>query len=96
MDKIEHDILEQDNPSQYYEDILELADHYAQFQKAVSYGYIRQDIRKIEELNSFLNKFKKSTYRDDAYYVLANEYVDAGENQNALEKYDFCSCLIPE
>ena len=62
---------------------------YALFQKAISYGYIRQDARKIEELNLFLNKFTKSTYRDDAYYVLANEYVDAGENQNALEKYDF-------
>ena len=62
---------------------------YAQFHKAISYGYIRQDTRKIEELNSFLNKFSKSTYRDDVYYVLANEYVDIGENQNALEKYDF-------
>ena len=62
---------------------------YAQFQKAISYGYVRQDSQKIEELNSFLNKFPKSTYKDDAYYILANEYVEAGENQKALEKYDF-------
>jgi len=62
---------------------------YAQFQKAVSYGYIRQDAKKIKELNTFLRRYKKSAYKDDAYYVLANEYVDANQTQKALEKYDF-------
>ncbi|AOW21735.1 tetratricopeptide repeat protein [Urechidicola croceus] len=62
---------------------------YAQFQKAVSHGFIRQDDKKITELNTFLNKYPKSSYRDDAYYVLANEYVDAGENTKALEKYNY-------
>ncbi|OIQ36245.1 MAG: hypothetical protein BM563_11170 [Bacteroidetes bacterium MedPE-SWsnd-G1] len=61
---------------------------YAQFQKAVSYGYIRQDDRKIEELNTFIRRYPKSTLQDDAHYVLANEYVDANENRLALETYD--------
>ncbi len=62
---------------------------YAQFQKAVSYGYIRQDAKKIEELNSFLSKYTRSKYRDKAYYVLANEYVDANAYDQALENYDY-------
>jgi len=62
---------------------------YAQFQKAVSYGFIRQDQKKIDELNSFLTNYPKSKYRDDAFYVLANEYVDANETDKALEKYDY-------
>lgn len=62
---------------------------YAQFQKAVSYGYIGQDEQKIEELITFLRRYKKSAYKDDTYYVLANEYVDANETELALEKYDY-------
>ena len=62
---------------------------YAQFQKAVSYGFIRQDQKKIDELNTFLTKYPKSKYRDDAFYVLANEYVDANKTDKALEKYDY-------
>ncbi|PHR69587.1 MAG: hypothetical protein COA67_09235 [Lutibacter sp.] len=62
---------------------------YAQFQKAVSYGFIRQDQQKIDELNMFLTNYPKSKYRDEGYYVLANEYVDANETDKALEKYDY-------
>ncbi|MDC9721768.1 MAG: tetratricopeptide repeat protein [Urechidicola sp.] len=62
---------------------------YAQFQKAVSYGYIGRDEQKIEELITFLRRYKKSAYKDDTYYVLANEYVDANETELALEKYDY-------
>ena len=62
---------------------------YAQFQKAVSYGFLRQDERKIEELNKFIRKYKKSKYSDDAYYVLANEYVDANQTNLAIENYDY-------
>ncbi|MCF6279182.1 MAG: tetratricopeptide repeat protein [Flavobacteriaceae bacterium] len=62
---------------------------YAQFQKAVSYGFIHQDQKKIDELNTFLTKYPTSKYRDDGYYVLANEYVDANEIDKALEKYDY-------
>ena len=61
---------------------------YAQFQKAVSYGYIRQDDRKISELNTFIRRYPKSNYQDDAHYVLANEYVDANQSSEALKTYD--------
>ena len=75
-----------------YEKIVQLKTPdagYAQFQKAVSYGFIRQDQKKIDALNTFLTEYPTSKYRDDGYYVLANEYVDANENDKALEKYDY-------
>ena len=75
-----YDIIVKNNPKE--------AD-YAQFQKAVSYGFIRQDNKKIEELKTFIRRYKKSAYKDDAYYVLANEYVDANLTDKALEKYDY-------
>lgn len=62
---------------------------YAQFQKAISLGFIHQDAKKIAELNTFISKYPTSKYRDDAYYVLANEYVDANKNNEALKKYDY-------
>ncbi len=62
---------------------------YALFQKAICYGFIRQDTKKIATLNTFLSDYPRSKYRDDAYYVLANEYVDANQTNKALEKYDY-------
>lgn len=62
---------------------------YAQFQKAISYGFIRQDKRKIEELVIFIQNYPKSTYQDDAYYMLGNEYVDANNFSKAIEKYNY-------
>ncbi|MBV1888531.1 MAG: tetratricopeptide repeat protein, partial [Urechidicola sp.] len=40
-------------------------------------------------LNTFLSTYNRSAYRDDTYYVLANEYVDANETELALENYTY-------
>ncbi len=61
---------------------------YADFQKAMSYGYIGQGNTKIQELNSFINKYTKSSLRDDAMYELANSYVKDNQNDKAIAMYD--------
>jgi len=61
---------------------------YAQFQKAISYGLVGNSNAKINELVAFLNKHGRSTYRDDAFYVLGNSYIEKGQNQLAIESFD--------
>ena len=61
---------------------------YADFQKAMSYGYIGQGSTKIQELISFINTYTKSSLRDDAMYELANSYVKANQNDKAIAMYD--------
>lgn len=48
---------------------------YAAYQKAISYGFVARNEKKIEELNSFIKNFPKSQLRDDALYELGNTYV---------------------
>ncbi|MFK5959173.1 MAG: tetratricopeptide repeat protein [Lutibacter sp.] len=75
----------------YYNKAIEIngidAD-YAQFQKAISYGLINKENNKITELNSFLNTHLKSTYRDDALYILGNSYMKKNETNLALESFN--------
>ncbi|MBP1222808.1 tetratricopeptide repeat protein [Flavobacterium sp. 1355] len=61
---------------------------YAQYQKALSYGFMSRNDKKIEELNNFLLMYKKSSYRDDALYELGNTYVAQKKNDQAIKTYD--------
>lgn len=61
---------------------------YAQFQKAISYGFMSKNEKKIDELNNFLQMYKKSEYRDDALYELGNTYVAEKKNDQAIKTYD--------
>ncbi|TPG41662.1 tetratricopeptide repeat protein [Flavobacterium pectinovorum] len=61
---------------------------YAQFQKAISYGFMSKNDKKIDELNNFLQMYKKSEYRDDALFELGNTYVAEKKNDQALKTYD--------
>lgn len=61
---------------------------YANFQKAISYGFLGNDTKEIDELNNFLNYNPRSSYRDDAYFELANTYVKVGSEQLGLQTYD--------
>ncbi|WP_316633193.1 tetratricopeptide repeat protein [uncultured Flavobacterium sp.] len=61
---------------------------YAQFQKAISYGFMSKNDQKINELNNFLQMYKKSSYRDDALFELGNTYVAEKKNDQALKTYD--------
>ncbi len=61
---------------------------YASFQKAMCYGFVGRNDKKIDDLNSFLQMFPKSMYRDDALYELANTYVAVNKQDLALQTYD--------
>ncbi|MCX7550563.1 tetratricopeptide repeat protein [Xanthomarina sp. F2636L] len=60
---------------------------YAFFQQAISYGYEGKASKKITELEAFLQKYPKSTLRDDAMFELGNSYVKANEDVKALKIY---------
>ena len=60
---------------------------YAAFQKGISYGFVQKNDRKIEDLNSFIQKYPKSQYADDALYELGNTYVAEGQQTKALASY---------
>ncbi|MFV8270375.1 tetratricopeptide repeat protein [Flavobacterium sp. GT2N3] len=61
---------------------------YAYFQKAISYGFMAKNDKKMEELNAFLQLYPKSEYRDDALFELANTYVAENKNDLAIKTYD--------
>ena len=61
---------------------------YAQFQKAISYGFMGKNDKKADELNNFLAMYKKSEYRDDALYELGNTYATEKKNDLAIKTYD--------
>ncbi|WP_121667164.1 tetratricopeptide repeat protein [Mesonia aquimarina] len=60
---------------------------YAYFQKAISYGFVDKNDRKIDDLKSFLSRYSKSIYRDDALYELGNTYVAEEQTDKAISAY---------
>lgn len=74
-----------------YSKVIELKSvdaDYAYYQKAICYGFVSKNDKKIEELNSFLQVYPKSEYRDDALYELGNTYVATGKSDLATKTYD--------
>lgn len=61
---------------------------YAAFQKAISYGFVTRNDKKIEDFNKFLVNFKTSQYRDDALFELGNTYVAENKTDLAIKTYD--------
>lgn len=72
-----------------YNAAVDLGDSdYAEFQKAISYGFVDRSEKKVEELIAFIKKYQKSVYRDDALYELGNTYVAQNNNDKAISAYD--------
>lgn len=74
-----------------YNKVIELKSFdadYAYFQKAICYGFVSKNDKKIEELNAFLQLYPKSEYRDDAYFELGNTYVAENKQDLAIKTYD--------
>ena len=74
-----------------YNKVIEYNDFdadYAYFQKALCYGFVGKSDKKIDELNTFVKLYSKSSYKDDALYELANTYVATGKQDLALKTYD--------
>jgi TolA-binding protein len=61
---------------------------YAAFQKALSYGFVGKNDKKIEDFNKFLSTYKSSQYRDDALFELGNTYVTENKTDLAVKTYD--------
>jgi TolA-binding protein len=61
---------------------------YAYFQKAICYGFVSKNDKKIDELNSFLQLYPKSEYRDNALFELGNTYVTEKQQEQAIKTYD--------
>jgi tetratricopeptide (TPR) repeat protein len=61
---------------------------YAAYQKALSYGFVSKNDKKIDDFKQFLKNFPKSGYRDDALFELANTYTAINETSSAIKTYD--------
>ncbi|MEO8516584.1 MAG: tetratricopeptide repeat protein, partial [Flavobacterium sp.] len=61
---------------------------YAAFQKAISYGFMGKNDKKISDFNQFLKTYPNSQYRDDALFELANTYTAENETSSAIKTYD--------
>jgi TolA-binding protein len=61
---------------------------YASFQKAICYGFVNKNDKKIDDLNKLVSTYPKSQYRDDALFELGNTYVVENKNDNAITTYD--------
>ncbi len=64
------------------------ANDYAEFQKAISYGFVDRTEKKLEELIAFVKKHQNSVYRDDALYELGNTYVAQNKTAEGISAYD--------
>jgi TolA-binding protein len=61
---------------------------YAQYQIAMSYGFLENNIDKINALESLLHNFEVSNFRDDALFQLGNTYSIVKDNKNAHLAYN--------
>ena len=68
---------------------------YAAFQKAISYGFVDRNEKKLEELKRFSAAYPKSFYRDDALFELGNTYVGQENTRDALATYEKLIQEIP-
>ena len=69
-------------------DLKSIDADYAAFQKAISYGFVSKNDKKIEDLNKLIATYSKSQYRDDALFELGNTYVAEKKSDLAIKTYD--------
>ena len=61
---------------------------YAHFQKAISYGFVGKNMKKIEDLNLFLQNFPQSKLLSDALYQLGSTYLITNNEDKALSVFE--------
>lgn len=64
------------------------ANDYPHFQKAISYGFVDRQGRKVEELVSFIKQYPQSRYWSEAVYELGDTYVAQNKSEEAIRMYD--------
>jgi TolA-binding protein len=68
---------------------------YAYFQMSLSEGYAGNTNKKIKDLEQFINRYPKSTLRDDALYELANTLVKQNQTDKAMRLYNQLASEYP-
>ncbi len=61
---------------------------YAFYQKAISYGFVGKNRKKIDELNQFIRQFPQSKLLPDALYQLGSTYLILNNETKALSTFD--------
>ncbi|MBQ0736059.1 tetratricopeptide repeat protein [Aquimarina celericrescens] len=61
---------------------------YAFYQKAISYGFVNKNDQKIQDLEMFIKKYPRSTYRDDAMFALGDVYISETKTNRGIAAYD--------
>ncbi len=61
---------------------------YAHYQKAISYGFVGKNNKKIDELSQFIQKFPQSKLIPDALYQLGSTYLVTGNESKALSNFE--------
>jgi TolA-binding protein len=61
---------------------------YAAYQKAISYGFVGKNNRKINDLKTFIQNFPHSKYMPDALYQLGSTYANKGNKKEAIKNFE--------
>ena len=61
---------------------------YAVYQKAISFGFLGDNSKKISNLNDLVTDYEFTNLQDDALFQLANTYVAIKNNAKAHETYN--------
>jgi len=67
---------------------LGVGSDYAQYQKAVSFGFLGDNSKKVKNLLDLVSNYEYSSLQDDALFQLANTYVALKDNVKAHETYN--------
>ena len=82
-----------------YEKAIELDTQkgmYALYQKALSYGFVDRNLKKIEALNRLITDYPKTSLLDDTYFELASAYTREKNTDQAIKTYDFLINNFPK
>ncbi len=69
-------------------ELKSVSSDYALFQKAMSYGFIIKNDKKIEDLQKLVQTYPNSEYADDAQFELGNTFVIDNKETQAIQAYD--------
>ncbi len=61
---------------------------YADFQKALSLGFLGREGEKRQALSTLIGTYPNSSLKDDALFELGNSFVQEGQDGRAIETYD--------
>jgi len=69
---------------------------YALYQKALSYGFVERNPKKIEALNQLISDYPKTSLLDDSYFQLALAFTRENNTTKAIETYDILAEGFPK